>query len=472
MKSLGIFLIVFIIFSCNTKPRSVEDSNLSKELSVVTDSILCLISAYHYNPKELQDAEYLNLKKQMENLANGVKSKEDFIGQFNTLWQNGPFSHVRLSKLERKAEEMASFIDSLTMGEQAVSLDWNEQIAILSVNTMTGTDTKDRIFDAYEKIKDKKPNTLIIDLRNNTGGTFAGVPLIGHLLKDSVDAGVFVSRKWWSKNDREPIVKDIEGLNPWFGWSIKSFWKDVQEQPLTRIKFGPYQPQFDGDVFVLTSAKTASAAEFTVDALAQQEKVTIIGETTAGEMLSQKMFDLPCGYQIALPIADYYSFNSGRIEGKGVIPDIEVNQVFAMDLATSLASGVPIEKALAKVELELEKLNNEPLKGEVLYLLGSMNDWGQNKNNTPQFIYKGDGIYESAVTLKSGRYEFKIAPLGWKFDYGAMPKKESVRIGRKNSLLRQAGSGNLIMDVKKESEFVFSLKVKNPMDAELSVLKK
>ena len=50
-------------------------------------------------------------------------------------------------------------------------------------------------------------------------------------------------------------------------------------------------------------------------------------------MLSQKMFDLPGGYQLYLPIADYYSFHGGRIEGQGVTPDILVEATEAMNIA-------------------------------------------------------------------------------------------------------------------------------------------
>ena len=472
MKNLYLATIILFICSCNTKPRTNIDPKLLNEISVVTDSVLQLISYNHYNPKELESTEYQYLKKQIGNLSKSVKSKEGFIDEFNSLWQDGPFSHVRVSKLERKAEEMANFIDSLIVGEQAVTLDFKDKTAILSVNTMTGMDTKERIFKAYTEIKENQASSLIIDLRNNTGGTFAGVPLVGHLLNDSIDAGIFVSRKWWINNNNIPSNEDIENLSPWSGWSISSFWKDTQNQPLTRIKFGPFEPHFDGKVYVLISNKTVSAAEFTVDALSQNEKVTIIGETTAGEMLSQKMFDLPYGYQLAIPVADYYSFHSGRIEGKGVNPDINVSQALAMDVASSLINGKSKEEALAKVEVEMKKLNNAPLKDETLYLMGSMNEWGKSLKNTPQFIYKGDGIYESIISLKSGKYEFKIAPLGWKFDYGAKQKKEMMKIGSKTALLRQAGSSNLILNIKNESELIFSLEVKDPMDAVLFVQRK
>ena len=50
-------------------------------------------------------------------------------------------------------------------------------------------------------------------------------------------------------------------------------------------------------------------------------------------MLSQKIYDLPEGFHLSLPIADYYSAKHGRIEGAGVIPDIECAAGDAMGVA-------------------------------------------------------------------------------------------------------------------------------------------
>ena len=348
---------------------------------------------------------------------------------------------------------MAEFIDTMQVGNSSVSLNWEGQTAILTVTTMTGLDTKERVFEAYREIAKNKTNSLIIDLRNNTGGTFAGVPLVGHVLSDSIDAGIFVSRKWWKNNTEAPVMADIQNLEPWQGWSIKSFWHDVQEAPLTRVKFMPMNPHFNGPVYVLISNKTASAAEFTVDAIAQEENVTIIGETTAGEMLSQKMYDLPHGFQLSLPIAEYYSHRIGKIEGKGVEPDIEINQSVAIDIAISLIEGEKLEDAMSRAENVLNEMKNQPLGDKPIYLLGSMNEWGKNLDATPQFKYKGKGIYETTTSLKKGRYEFKIAPMDWDFDFGANSNQEHVVIGKKISLAKVARSSNLIIDIKEETTY-------------------
>ncbi|MCW5516014.1 S41 family peptidase [Muriicola sp. Z0-33] len=471
MKKLTFLVIFLMLISCDFRSSGNKGKQLNKDLTTVADSISLLMSKYHYNPEELITDQYLELEKEVKNLALTALGKQDFIDKYNALWKDGPFSHVRLGILETPAEEMAAFIDSLQVGDHSVSLKWVEHTAVLTVTTMTGWDTKENVFKAYRNIAENKTNALIIDLRNNTGGTFAGIPLVGHILTDSIDAGIFVSRKWWENNTREPLIADIQNLTPWHGWSIKSFWHDVQEEPLTRVRFSPMNPHFKGPVYVLTSNKSASATEFAVDALAQEENVTIIGETTAGEMLSQKMYDLPYGFQLSLPIAEYYSTRIGRIEGKGVAPDIAVDQSMAMDLALSLINGENLEDALASAELELDKKDEQPFNGEALFLFGNMNDWGKNWNSTPRFEYKGEGIYETRIRFNKGRYEFKIAPMNWDFDYGANSDQEKVIIGQMIALARVPGSNNLRIDIEGESEFTFSLDVSDERAATLFISK-
>ena len=111
---------------------------------------------------------------------------------------------------DRPAREMAEFIDSLHIGDHGVSLEFAEETAILTVTTMTGVDTKEQVYEAYKDIASNNAKSLIIDLRNNTGGTFAGIPLVGHVLTDSLDAGMFVSRKWWTNHREVPTIGDIQ----------------------------------------------------------------------------------------------------------------------------------------------------------------------------------------------------------------------------------------------------------------------
>lgn len=322
--SMNFFLVV-VLFS--------GIGSINADYVEVATAINATMREYHYNPEELNSAEYLNIEAAILALGKSATSDEEFIEGFRRIWADGPFSHVTINNAQQSAEQLADYLDTMRIGGGGATLAWQGDIAILTVNTMMGLDTIEEIDAAYSAITARGAAGLIIDLRENGGGAFAVRPLVSHLLTEPVDAGGFVSRPWNAMHDREPNRTDIERVARWEGWSIRTFWANVQTSPLTRIAFSPAEPVFDGPVYVLTSKRTASAAELATDALKVADRVTIIGERTAGEMLSQTIFDIPGGFHLSLPIADYYSVINGRIEGVGIEPDIEVDAAQALDTA-------------------------------------------------------------------------------------------------------------------------------------------
>ncbi|MEM8988250.1 MAG: S41 family peptidase [Pseudomonadota bacterium] len=306
------------------------------DYSAVAKSISTTMAAHHYNPAELVTPEYAAIEKAVCNLAQTAKTDEAFVDGFQEIWRDGPFSHVNLSKAQGAAEDLAAFFDAMNVGENGATLAWKGDTAILTVNTMMGVDTIARIEAAYDEIHEKGAQKLIIDLRRNEGGAFAVRPLAGHLTRDAFIAGGFVSQPWNRAYDRKPTLEDMKSVDPWSGWSIRAFWADAQSNPLTVAQFEPMAPLFDGPVFVLTSKRTASAAELVTDALQASGRAKVIGERTAGQMLSQKVYDIVGGFHLNVPIADYYSAANGRIEGVGVAPDIKIQASKAMDIALEL----------------------------------------------------------------------------------------------------------------------------------------
>ncbi len=320
-----------ILGSTLENPTSPEIS--TTDYQKVDLAISETMRAHHYNPAELKTDAYRQIEAAVTALAADVQTDEAFIDGFRDIWKKGPFSHVELSKAKQSAKDLAAYLDDLRVGEDAVALTWNGDAAILTVNTMMGVDTIEHIDAAYNEITSRDADKLIIDLRQNGGGAFAVRPLVGHLISEPIDGGGFVSQSWNAAHDSPPTRSDIVAVAPWEGWSIRAFWADVQEAPLVRLSFSPIEPVYDGPAFMLTSSKTASAAELATDALSSSGRAVVIGETTAGEMLSQKIYDIPGGFHLSLPIADYYSVENGRIEGAGVMPDIETDAASALAVA-------------------------------------------------------------------------------------------------------------------------------------------
>jgi len=334
IKKLAIAVIAMNIIGYSHADEEIAPkTNYAEVVTAINETM----RAYHYNPAELKTPEYRRVEAAVTALAETATTDEAFTEGFREIWRNGPFSHVRLDPAGQSAEELADHLDTIRVGGGGALLTWQGDVAVLTVNTMMGLDTIEEIDAAYAEIAERETAALIIDLRENGGGAFAILPLVSHLLTEPFDAGSFVSQRWNAVNHHEPSRIDLESVAAWEGWSIKAFWADVQSDPITRVSFWPAEPAFEGPVYVLTSKRTASAAELAADALKSAERAIIIGENTAGEMLSQKIYDVPGGFHLSLPIADYYSVVNGRIEGVGIKPDVETDAADALDVALKQA---------------------------------------------------------------------------------------------------------------------------------------
>jgi carboxyl-terminal processing protease len=306
------------------------------DLGVVAAAIARTLHEQLFDPRLLQTAAFVAVQARVSELAAQAPSKEDFVVGFNRVWREGPISHVRLASARQSAQDLAAHLDDMNVGAQGAQLTWHEDVAVLTVRTMMGRDTIQRIEAAYLELHAAKARAMVIDLRDNEGGAFAVRPLVSHVMAAPFEAGVFTSQRWARRHDAPPTRAQVLAVEPWHGWSIRSFWRDVQAQELTRVRFEPAAPRFEGQVLVLTSRRTASAAELAADALQASGRARLLGERTAGQMLSQCVFDLPHGLHLYLPIADYHSLASGRIEGRGLEPQVSAVAGEALEVAIGL----------------------------------------------------------------------------------------------------------------------------------------
>jgi hypothetical protein len=320
-----------LLFACG-----ISGAAQAADYRAAAEAINKTIRAEHYHPEELDSDAYRQIEKDTIALGEKATTDEEFLTGFRAIWRKGPFSHVGLQKAKQPAADLIASFDTQLAGDKAVSLAWRGTSAILTVNSMSGADTIEKINAAYGEIVARKAGRLIIDLRANDGGAFAVVPLIGHLIDKPIDAGVFVVRSWYARDPKPPVAADLKSAKPWRGYSVKAFQDDAKTRPLTSYRIDPMPPRFDGPVFVLTSGRSISAAEIAVDALKVTGRAKIVGEKTPGIVLSSKLFDIPGGFHMRLPFADYFSITGGRLEGVGVTPDIAVPADQALETALAL----------------------------------------------------------------------------------------------------------------------------------------
>jgi hypothetical protein len=325
------------IFAGSFAATRSSDTNPIRNYTTVLDSFDQVVAAKLFAPADLEQPGYKEFRAKLGQLVELATDDLDLLFGFRWLWQNDPFSHFQLKRSAQSAAQVFEMFDNYRVGFDAATVDFVDDIAVLTVKTMMGADTIEQIDNAYERIAAERPSALIIDLRGNGGGAFAVKPLVEHVIDEPLDAGFFISQVWNRQHDSLPSTDAVLATPTWDGWSIIAFWKAVQESDIVRIQFNPVQPNFDGPVYVLLDERSASATELAADAFRSSGITTLIGQRSAGEMLSQSMFDVADGFIVSLPVADYYSVAHGRIEGAGVPVDVEASSAQALEVAKQLA---------------------------------------------------------------------------------------------------------------------------------------
>ena len=152
-------------------------------------------------------------------------------------------------------------------------------------------DTGIKVQEMANEFADKGVKKVILDLRGNGGGYVSAAQ---DLLSLWLDNQVILTQKSVHFDDEK--VTTVSG---------KAILKDMK-------------------TVVLVNGSTASASEITAAALQDYGKATIVGTTTFGKGVVQKMYDLSDGGMLKVTVAEWMSPNNNSINNQGVKPDLEV----------------------------------------------------------------------------------------------------------------------------------------------------
>lgn len=331
-RSALLFSIIFLIIngSCKSQPAfeaSKNESNQNQQREIQT--IIHIAENYICNPAWIESEAWNSFKNEIQSEEVRRLSTLEFIQVFNQKKRSLPFSHIHLTptQIKKKQENKVlpfelSEIDSVT--------------ALLTIRSFV-SDAAGMV-KLVQKIGQGAYDNLIIDLRNNTGGTLDAAVVLGRFLtRDAIDAGVYLSRKWFLEKGGYPNQEEIRQLPFLKDMSFDGFGKMLDEHGAFRMVLPPHSnPVFEGKVYVLTNGVTGSTCEPLVDRLKKTGRATIVGQKTAGGMLSGRYFKINSEMKLFLPVADYITAEGARIDKVGVEPDIKVKSEEALNYVVEL----------------------------------------------------------------------------------------------------------------------------------------
>lgn len=172
-------------------------------------------------------------------------------------------------------------------------------------------------------------DALILDLRENGGGSADAVPLLASYLFDERTHLADLYR-------REGNVTEQQWTSP----------------AVPGIRFGS-----ENEVYILTSKATFSAAEGLAFALKNRKRATIVGETTRGSAHPSRIKPINANFKLMVPAAtarDPVSLKDW--EGVGVVPDIPVPAADALTrVQIVILEKLRARKQEPKFQVEVQK---------------------------------------------------------------------------------------------------------------------
>lgn len=243
--------------------------------------------------------------------------------------------------------------------DKARSIQFNESknYALLTLNTFDEGYHLSRFFkNCFSQLEEKKIRNLIIDIRLNGGGAVQHYASLSRYI---------VPKHFKVADTAVAISRGIGKFSAYFSYgafystAIKLLTTKKEDQlfHFRYIENHTYKPQknnfFDGNVYVLISGPSFSAATLFAHVVKGLPNVTLVGEETGGGDYGNNGLMIPdirlpnTGIKVRMPLFRIVQFQHGIKTGRGVLPDV---------LVPPTAEGVrnnrdlKLEKAIALIE--------------------------------------------------------------------------------------------------------------------------
>lgn len=222
------------------------------------------------NNKKIKDYSVTDISNLIKNVDNKVTLK---VSRNNLTYD------YKISK----GEIMVPTVSSNLFNEE------DQKIGYIKIDLFSNT-TYQEFIKELKKLEKKKIASLIIDVRDNSGG---------HLDQVQKLVDIFLEKK--------AVIYQIEGK------SSKKVYATTKEKRNYKIA-------------VLINHTSASASEILAAAMQESYKATIIGTNSYGKNSIQKQQKLSNGSLVKYTVKKWLTPNGKSIENNGVIPDIVVGQ--------------------------------------------------------------------------------------------------------------------------------------------------
>lgn len=258
------------------------------------------------------------------------------------------------SRKERKQQEIASI--------RQLRIDQDNHTAFINLSSFgRGYQLKSFFRKSFKALQKNKISYLIIDVRNNGGGsvtnsTFISRFLTDHRFKiaDSLYAtrkkstyGRYIQNDFWNRLFMSFFTKQKNDGYYHFGYFERHYFKPKKHN------------HFDGKVYVLIGGNSFSATTLFVSSVIKQENITVVGEETGGGAYGNTAWLIPdvrlpeTGIRFRLPLFRLVIDKNYPSTGKGVQPEVE-----ARPTIDAIRHGIDFKLGKAMELIKIDKASS------------------------------------------------------------------------------------------------------------------
>lgn len=212
---------------------------------------------------------------ELSEVVSRVKGEEGTIVHL-TIYREGEPDYLEIDVERRKIESPTVRYEMYDNGVGYIQITEFDEV------------TTEQFKEALAVIKGSKAKGLILDLRSNPGGS---LPVVVDIARSILPKGLIV------------YTEDKYGERDEYTCDGKN--------------------ELDIPLVVLINGNSASASEILAGAIKDYDKGTLIGTTTFGKGIVQRILPLTDGTALKLTISAYYTPKGKNIHGIGIDPDIE-----------------------------------------------------------------------------------------------------------------------------------------------------
>ena len=250
------------------------------------DGYIRVISVYENSPAQAAGICPEDLIVRVDGLDVTRDTYEDAIAAIS----NGEVGSNVTLVIRRQNEDLELICTRREIEVRAVSSRiFSENVGYIRIDSFSGASAAQ--FDtALAEVRAAGVTSLVIDLRNNTGGSI------------------------------EAMANIVDTLAP-EGEIVKAVYNSGVEKVLHRST--------EGEVFlpivILQNGYTASSSEVMIAALQDYDKVLTVGTTSYGKFVMQEIHQFTDGSAVKLTTAQLFSPNGNSFNGSGITPDYVVS---------------------------------------------------------------------------------------------------------------------------------------------------